>query len=577
MTLAIDFETDWETGYSVKDLGTWAYVRDPKFNAHTVSAVGDDGFEWVGDPKKAPWAKFLQYRTWVSHNAWFDSQVYGQLPAATHKPDVWHCTADLVAYLQYPRALKNAVGWAFGHVLDKSMRERMKGDYQGDLFVGPATTEAVRVYALEDARWCLKLWQTYSPRWPAHEQALSIHTRVMAARGIGFDQDAAVKALEVLAKARRREESEIPWTEYGQPPTSRNALFTHCDDVGVPRPDTTAEKDPRWQEWLDANEAAVPFVRSLNRWRKLNRTHAVVEAMLARTTLGRLHAPLRYYGAAITGRWSGTDGLNMQNLNSRDAGGGVDLRALLRPAPGHVFIISDLAQIEPRVLAVLCGDTELLDKVSQGYGVYEAHARATMMWEGGDLKTENPLLYKLAKARVLGLGYGCGPDKFVLVAKIMAGLELTPEAAKDYVDEFRSTNPRITDLWNRMGRGLRQCKKKAWTIQTKAGRVLRYFDPENGQAKPYKGALASKFHGPKLVENLVQATARDVLADMVLRIEAAGVPVVMHVHDEIIAEVPADQAEAALATITREMSTPPAWMPELPVACEARTAEAYGK
>ena len=71
--------------------------------------------------------------------------------------------------------------------------------------------------------------------------------------------------------------------------------------------------------------------------------------------------------------------------------------------------------------------------------------------------------------------------------------------------------------------------------------------------------------------------ALDVLADMVLRIEASGVPVVMHVHDEIIAEVPADEAEAALAIITRQMSTPPAWMPELPVACEARIAEVYGK
>jgi DNA polymerase len=86
-----------------------------------------------------------------------------------------------------------------------------------------------------------------------------------------------------------------------------------------------------------------------------------------------------------------------------------------------------------------------------------------------------------------------------------------------------------------------------------------------------------KFHGAKLVENLVQATARDVLADMVLRIEASCVPVVMHVHDEVIAEVPADEADAALSIITRQMSTAPFWMPSLPVACEARIAEVYGK
>lgn len=572
MTLAIDFETDWETGYSVKDLGTWAYVRDPKFNAHTVSAVGEDGFEWVGNPRQAPWAKFLQYRTWVSHNAWFDSQVYAMCIPTGHKPDAWHCTSDLMGYLQYPRSLKESVAWGFGVTLDKSMRDRMKG---GDLFATPQAE--IDAYALEDARWCLKLWQKFSPRWPVRERALSIHTRAMAARGIGFDEPAARKALDVLVKARHREESEIPWVEYGQPPTSRNALFTHCDDAGVPRPVTTAEKDPRWQEWLEANEAAVPFVRSLNRWRKLNRTHSVVQAMMARAADGRLHSPLRYYGAAVTGRWSGSDGLNMQNLNARDVKGGVDLRALIRPAPGNRFVISDLAQIEPRVLAVICGDQDLLDKLREGHGLYEAHARATMMWDGGPLKEEQPKLYALAKARVLGLSYGAGPETFQRVAKIMAGLTLDELDAKTTVDEFRQTNPRITNLWDRMGRAMKHCDMKVWSIQTKAGRTLRYFEPDGGMARSYKGATLVKFHGAKLVENLVQATARDVLADMILRIEAAGVPIVLHVHDEVIAEVSLNDADAALATIRREMSTPPAWMPDLPVACEARIAEVYGK
>lgn len=573
MTLAIDFETFYEAGYSVKDLGTWAYVRHPKFDAHTVSAVGDDGFEWVGHPKQAPWAKFLQYRTWVSHNAWFDSQVYAQCMPTEHAPAAWHCTSDLMGYLQYPRSLKDAVAHAFQVKLDKSVRDQMKGD---DLF-GPTKAE-IAEYALEDARWCLKLWQRFSPRWPKHEQALSIHSRAMAVRGIGFDEPAARKALDVLVKARRREESEIPWVEYGQPPTSRNALFTHCDEAGVPRPETTAEKDPRWQEWLEANEKAVPFVRSLNRWRKLNRTYSVVEAMLARSADGRLHAPLRYYGAAVTGRWSGSDGLNMQNLNAREqVKGGVDLRALVRPAEGNRFIISDLAQIEPRVLAVLCGDTELLDKLRQGFGLYEAHARATMMWDGGALKQCNPQLYSLAKARVLGLSYGAGAQTFQRVAKIMAGLTLDEIDAKTTVDEFRQTNPRIVELWNRMGKSLARCENACWSIHTPAGRVLRYFEPEENYARPHKGALPVKFHGAKLVENYVQATARDVLADMILRIEAKGLAVVMHVHDEIIVEVPIDTARAALEAVQKEMSTPPFWMPELPVACEARIAEVYGK
>ena len=85
--------------------------------------------------------------------------------------------------------------------------------------------------------------------------------------------------------------------------------------------------------------------------------------------------------------------------------------ACIVPRPGKEFIICDLSQIEPRVLAWLCGDTVLLDQLANGVPLYEAHARATMGWTGGNLKKENAELYSLAKARVLGLGYGCGAAK----------------------------------------------------------------------------------------------------------------------------------------------------------------------
>ena len=120
-------------------------------------------------------------------------------------------------------------------------------------------------------------------------------------------------------------------------------------------------------------------------------------------------------------------------------------------------------------------------------------------------------------------------------------------------------------------------KGPVWAIRTKAKRPMRYFKPKDGQASAVKGKTPTKFYGGKLVENLVQATARDVLADMILRIEEAGFPVVLHVHDEIVAEVSNNTAPAALAEIRRIMSTPPKWMPTLPVECEATTMEAYGK
>jgi DNA polymerase I-like protein with 3'-5' exonuclease and polymerase domains len=568
--LAIDYETDYSREYSVSSLGAWAYVRDHRFCAHTVSMWGE-GLQYAGKPSDAPWDEAAKFTHWVSHNAAFDEQVHGQLDGWYPRPEVWDCTADLMGYLQHPRSLKDACRVALGLVVDKSVRDDMASG--GNLFL---SRQQVEDYALEDARLCYLLWEKFSHRWPERERELSRHTRLMAARGIGFDEDAAKAAVAKLAKQIKATEAKIPWVAAGKPPTSRLELLAECGRLEIDPPETTAEKSAEWQAWLDAHEKKVPWVRAINKWRRLNRTRTVVEAMLARSAHGRLHGALRYYGAAVTGRWSGSDGLNMQNLNSRDTEGGVDLRGLIKPPAGKVFVVSDLAQIEPRVLAVLSGDTELLAGLRQGLALYEAHARATMMWDGGPLKKEQPRLYALAKARVLGLSYGAGATTFQRVAKVLAGLDLDEIDAKTTVDEFRQTNPRIVGLWERLDKVFARAED-VLSIRTKAGRPLRYFHPRGGECEVTKGGKRVRYWGSKLCENLIQATARDVMADMVLQIEAAGIPVVLHVHDEIVCEVPAETAERDLARVKEIMSTPPDWLPELPVECEAQLMEAYGK
>jgi len=571
MTLALDYETDYARDYSVADMGAWAYVRDTRFRAHTVSMWGE-GLTYSGPVESAPWEQAAKFDRWVSHNAAFDREVHeriGGLPM----PRAWDCTADLMAYLQHPRSLKDACKIGLGIAVDKSVRKALMGAC--DLFNAPSRA-AVEAYALEDARLCYRLWQRFSARWPERERQLSRHTRLMARRGIGFDLEAAKAALVKLGKALKAAEGKIPWVAAGKPPTSRLELLAECERLGLPAPVTTAEKSQEWQDWLDAHEKAVPWVRAINRWRKINRTRAVIEAMVMRVADGRLHAPLRYYGAAVTGRWSGSDGLNLQNLNSRDTEGGVDLRALLKPAPGHVFIVCDLAQIEPRCLAVISGDEGLLAGLRSGLALYEAHARATMMWDGGPLKKEQPKLYALAKARVLGLSYGAGATTFQRVAKVLAGLDLDEVDAKTTVEEFRQTNPHIVQLWSRLDKAFSRAEE-VLAVRTKVGRPLRYFGPNGGQCAVTKGGRQMRYWGSKLCENLIQATARDVLAGMVLAVERAGIPVVLHVHDEIVCEVSIDTAETALAKVKEIMSTAPEWLPELPVECEAAIMEVYGK
>ena len=576
MTLAIDFETHYGPDYSVASLGSWAYCRDSRFRIDVVAAAGSEGFRFVGPLTKAPWNEMAAHKHWVSHNASFDEEAFlagrrlGLIPCAP--PGLWDCTADLMGYLQYPRSLKDAADVVLGVIVDKDIRKRMRVGSKN-----PPTQDEIHAYALHDAELCLRLWEEHSDRWPEKERRLSRHTRHMSRRGIGFDRQSAREGLRILENRLLEIESSIPWAKRGLPPTSRIALSKACVDAGVEPPSVTAEKSPVWQEWLRQHQDRLPWLSAINAWRKTNRRRSVVEAMISRSADDRLHSPLRYYGAAVTGRWSGSDGLNMQNLNSGAARGELDLRGLLLAPEGSAFVISDLRQIEPRVLAVLSGDSKMLKGLKEGLSVYEAHARSTMGWNGKDLKSEHPELYAMSKARVLGLSYGAGPQTFMRVAKVMAGVDLSEEEAIESVDAFRQSNRAIVGLWNRLEQSYRSTDIGPWTMVTRAGRPLRYFAPGWQECAVVKGSARVSYWGAKFCENLVQATARDVLAEMILQIEDAGWPVVLHVHDEIVCEVPKDRASQACQDIARIMSTPPEWMSELPVECELKTSERYGK
>jgi DNA polymerase len=244
-----------------------------------------------------------------------------------------------------------------------------------------------------------------------------------------------------------------------------------------------------------------------------------------------------------------------------------------------VFVICDLAQIEPRCLAYLSGNWALLERIAAGESIYEAHARGTMHWTGGPLKKENPRLYGLAKARVLGLGYQCAAERFVDVARIMGGIEISLAEAEKTVADFRRSNPLITGLWSKLEREFVSKHGKTYFLKLPSGRYLRYFDvdAETMTAANERGGTRYSFYGGKLVENYIQSTARDVFAENILHVEDAGFPVLFHVHDEVIVEVPVAQAEAAKTEIERLMSICPQWLEGCPLGAEAIVAEHYLK
>ncbi len=581
MAIAVDFETFYSKDFDIKGHGLWHYVSDPKFDAYLVAVVGE-GIRFVGHPSEFDW-RLLHGKDLVSHNAGFDGFVFVQLvQAGVIPPDIqfksWNCTANLACFCGAQRSLKDAAHALLGVDVSKDERKWMRGKTWADA-VAAGKAEDLKAYALRDAEVCLALWDKYSPHWPAHERELARLTMLCGWKGVRIDMAQVEASIASLQRVMFDAAAKIPWAD-GENATvlSPKALGEQCRAQGITPPPSLSEDDPGCEEWESVHGASFPWVAAMRDYRKANILLKKFETMRARTrhTDGCMGFGLKYFGSH-TGRWSGDSGFNIQNLH-REETFGVDLRRCIVARPGRKFIVSDLAQIEPRVMAWLCGDQALLDQLRSGVPLYEAHARQTMGWTGGSLKKENPRLYALAKARVLGLGYGCGPDKFVAVARTMGGIDLTPQDARSTVAAFRASNKRVVGLWNRLQADFkRSVREGTYEIEMPSGRSLTYYNVSSfggWTCQTQMGGPKVRMYGGKLAENLVQAVARDVFAEALLRLAAAGVEVVFHCHDEAVCEVPIDTDPA---DIERMMSITPDWLPGCPLAAESVETEHYLK
>ncbi len=589
--VGLDFETFYSSTYSVSQMGNWAYCHDPRFNAWAVS-VSDGERTCVCPPAEFPWGT-ITGREWVSHNREFDEAVFlrlQELGAVPHgvRPVRWRCSAALCAFLQLPRDLAGAARAVFGVEVDKSARTRAKGRERGPDLFGQSAEDAA--YAATDAEMALALWLELEKHWPEHERRLFDLTCDMGRRGLAVDWQYVEGNLADLNETVRAVSAALPW----KPALSIPKFEEACSAIGTPPPRSTSANDPDFLSWVrdQIRSEAVTWARHMQRIRSANRTAKVLEGMQARRKpAGRMAYELKYFGAS-TGRWSGGGGLNMQNYNRKPAEG-VDLRRCITAPADHRLAVVDYSQIESRVLLFLAGDMETLDmfRANPMADAYEIHARATMGYaEAEPLKDccerTGSGLRQLAKARVLGLGFGCGARRFVEVAKVMAGLDIGEDESERIVKEFRDSNPRIVALWQGLNDACASCDGGNYLLPLPCTQV----NPDLGRFLIYRDVVANdhgiectvagdriKVYGGLLAENWTQATARDVLASAWLRCDAAGYRPVLSVHDELVFEVPEASAEEDLRRIIGMFEEPLPWAAGLPLRADGKLCKVYGK
>lgn len=342
----------------------------------------------------------------------------------------------------------------------------------------------------------------------------------------------------------------------------------------------------------------------------------------ARCHDGRVRGLLQFYGANRTGRWAGRL-VQVQNLPRnyiKDiAEVRKDLKAgdyeafemmysnvpdvlsqLIRTAfiaeDGYTFDITDFSAIEARVIAWLAGEQWRLDVFNSHGKIYEASA--SQMFHIPIEEVDKNLRQK-GKVSELALGYNGGVNALIAMGALEMGLK--ENELQGIVDAWRKASPAITSLWRgvekhaKLAISTRKSQKyKGLTFYYKAGilfiklpsgRNLAYFRAKlvPGKYGPQicyegvtdKGWRKQYTYGGKLVENIVQAIARDCLAVSLRRIEDAGISTVMHVHDEAITEVP--ESESSVDRLNAILAEPISWAPGLPLQGDGFSSDFYMK
>lgn len=341
---------------------------------------------------------------------------------------------------------------------------------------------------------------------------------------------------------------------------------------------------------------------------------------------GRVHGMLMFCGANRTSRWSGKI-VQIQNLPknyipdlelARDLvkqGRFEDIELLYDSTPnvlselirtafipkqGCRFVVADFSAIEARVLAWLSGEQWRLDVFTSHGKIYEASASSMFHVPMEEITKGSPLRQK-GKLAELGLGFGGASGALISMGALDMGLaedELSPLVAA-----WRKANPHITQFWwdvdaaaikavtekqrTKVGKIIFEYKSGILFITLPSGRKLSYVKPRMAVNKfgrdglTYEGISENKkwsrieTYGPKLVENIVQGTARDLLAEAMLRVEKKGYPIVMHCHDEIIAEVP--EGIGSVDEMCEVMAVQPEWAVGLPLRADGYECSFYQK
>ena len=604
--ITVDFETYYDKDFSLSKMTTEEYIRDPLFEVIGVSAKVNDGeAEWASGTHGELKAWLHQF-DWenamaIAHNAMFDGAILNW--RFDIRPKVWVDTLCMGRALHGVEVSGSLAALAVRENVGEKGTEVLNalGKHRADF--SPEQLARYGDYCINDVELTYKLFNKMAGRFPKKEMRLvDVTIRMFTEPVLELDIPMLHEHLQEVQdkKAALLSESGVTSDELMSNPKFAEALM----NLGVTPPMKKspltgkeafafAKTDEAFLNLLEHPDWRVQGLVAARLGLKSTLEETRTERFISIAERGTLPVPIKYY-AAHTGRFGGSDKINLQNLPSRGVNGGKLKRAICAPE-GYSIIDADSAQIEARVLVWLAGQEEVVNAFANKEDVYKKMAMS-IYGKPEDQITKAERF--VGKTTILGCGYGMGAAKFQLALKASTpSVDISMDEARRIIDVYRKTNYAVTALWRQaqnalvalhqreeaqIGRfGIVKVLHEEHGIQFPSELVMHYDDlqmaeGEKGLEFSYRVRKGrTRIYGGKVVENICQAIARCLIGEQMLRI-AKRYKVVLTVHDAIACVVPDAEVDEAQQYIEDSMRWVPEWATGLPLNCESGIGKNYG-
>ena len=621
--VTIDFETYYDKDYSLSKMTTEQYVRSSLFEIIGVGIkVNEYPTDWYSGDNPGKFLKSLDYskRAILCHNTAFDGAILSWHFGI--KPRLWLDTLGMARPLHNVTVGGSLAKLVTYYGLGKKGDEVVAALGKRKADFTEADLAQYGEYCKNDVNMTKQLFDKLKVGFPSSELLVIDQTlRMYTDPVIELDVPLLEKHLEEVRTRKRTLMADLGHGMGGEAAVqemlmSNDKFAAYLKRLGVEPPTKTslktgkeswafAKTDKGMTDMLEHVDERVQAAVSARLGVKSTLEETRTENLIGVAGRGNLPIMLNYYGAH-TGRFSGGDKLNLQNLPSR---GNTTIRRALKAPPGQMLISCDSSQIEARTVAWVAGQEDLLIAFRDKRDVYSEFATEVY---GRAITKADKVERFVGKTCVLGLGYGMGAEKFRRTLEIGQGginVVIDINEAERIVRLYRQKNWKIVQFWQKCGAALKdmlyggenalhpQVRYDKRGIRMPNGFYVQYpalRETANGfmyisDARTYQKAIKdrvltgappddtawTRIYGGKVTENIVQALAALVIRE---QMAAAGLhfKVAFQVHDEIIVAVPEDNALADQAKLEALMSVAPKWAPDLPVACESGMAANYG-